>query len=75
MSPLQVPYEALKRTSRDRKYAIEDLQDVERAVKELASRECSEEERLQALNALILKLHQLQKSVGAPTLKQNVTVF
>ena len=61
---MQVPFESLKRTSRDRKYIIDDLQSLVSAVKEAAGRQCSEEERADAVAQLIAQLTSIRGQVG-----------
>jgi len=41
----QVPFEALRRTTRDRKYVVDEMQEVMGALKDGASASCSHEER------------------------------
>jgi len=60
---LRVPYESLKRTSRDRKYIIDDLQSLVTAVKEAAERQCTEQERAEAVAQLLTQLTGIQRQL------------
>ncbi len=59
-----MPFESLKRTSRDRKYIIDDLQGLVTAVKEAAEKQCSEQERADAVAQLITRLTDVLRQVG-----------
>ena len=58
-----MPYESLKRVSRDRKYNIDDLQELVTAIKLLAERNCSELERKQSIEGLIQRATYLKNQV------------
>jgi hypothetical protein len=60
---LQVPFESLKRTSRDRKYIIDDLQALVTAIKDTAEKQCSEQDRAGAVSQLITQLVSIQDQV------------
>lgn len=55
----------MKRTSRDRKYIIDDLQSLVTAVKEAAERQCTEQERAEAVAQLLTQLTGIQRQVPA----------
>lgn len=57
---LRVPFESLKRTSRDRKYIIDDLQALVTAIKDTAEKQCSEQDRAGAVSQLITQLVSIQ---------------
>ena len=58
-----MPYESLKRNSRERKYTIDELQGFLGLVQDIAARELTDAERLHAVSELIVKISQLQDSV------------
>lgn len=64
MSPAwQVPFEALRRTTRDRKYVVDEMQEVMGALKDSASASCSYEERAAMLGQLAERLQGLKRKV------------
>ena len=60
---MQVPFESLKRVSRDRKYVIDDLQSLVNAVKALAEKQCSAQERAQDIQSLTERCEHLKRQV------------
>ena len=58
-----MPYESLKRNSRERKYTIEELQGFLGLVRDIAARDLTDADQLQAVSELITKISQLQDSV------------
>ena len=60
---LQVPYESLKRVSRDRKYNIDDFDELVSSIQKVAERTCSEQERRLGIESLIQRATNLQKQV------------
>lgn len=59
----QVPFESLKRVSRDRKYNIDDLRGLVNEINDLAEQSCSDEERKQGIDKLIARSQELQQQV------------
>ena len=61
---IQVPFESLKRVSRERKYNIDDLGELVSAITSLAERNCSEAERKQNVESLIQRAKNLKNQVS-----------
>jgi len=68
----QVPFEALRRTTRDRKYVVDEMQEVMGALKDGASASCSHEERAAVLGQLAERLQGLKRK--ARTLRTNAVL-
>ena len=64
-----MPFESLKRTSRDRKYVIDDVQAVVARVEE-AAKLGTASERAAALADLASSLQNLKRKVGAAKVKK-----
>lgn len=58
-----MPYESLKRVSRERKYYIDDLQELVTAIKLLAEKTSSEAERKQSIDSLVQRASMLKTEV------------
>ena len=56
-----MPFEALRRTTRDRKYVVDEMQDVMSALKQNATASCSCEERASVLGQLAERLQGLKR--------------
>ena len=59
-----MPFEALRRTTRDRKYVVDELQDVMSALKQNATASCSCEERASVLGQLAERLQGLKRKAS-----------
>ncbi|KAK9843527.1 hypothetical protein WJX81_007413 [Elliptochloris bilobata] len=60
---IKVPFEALRRTTRDRKYVVDEMQDVMSALKQSATASCSCEERASVLGQLAERLQGLKRKL------------
>ena len=61
---LQVPFESLKRTTRDRKYVIDDIEALRKGVQALAAAPPSREQALLQLEEYMQQLQSLKRKVG-----------
>ena len=75
MCAFQVPYESLKRSVRDNKYVIDDMNTIVNTINSSAKNsECSPEQRALELDKLISKLTRLKRKVRRPVLRDGFTL-
>ena len=59
--PVQVPFDSLRRTTRDRKYLIDEVQDIISAMKDNSSKQQTAQERSEVLRCLTERLEGLKR--------------
>jgi len=62
---IQVPFESLRRTTRERKYAIDEVQSVMSTLREASQKPYSTEEGVEVLDGVLQRLERLKRKVRA----------
>lgn len=62
---MQVPFESLRRTTRERKYVIDEVQSVMSTLHEASTRPCSTDEGQKTLDSILHRLEGLKRKVGS----------